>query len=334
MRPGRCSTRLRGRRAMPGYPTPGSTPRAFRSPSHTGPSEDSWRDAGRADPGVRAARVTYVPNGVPGFKVQMGNIGQHYYDWRYRDAGKPQVTPVPNATAVPTATRPAQIPTATTVSDPNADCSGIPAQQNMVVTPECGPGGTAFSFSGSGFQPGETVSIYVTLPDQAVLEAPFQRDADGNGRVIGIGLNSDRTFPPGIWGITMEGLTTHNKAIGRFKITSPGPTPTRAPAGTCNAPPSVNGEVTPNSGRQGDTLEITIRGFQPGESATYWFTRPDNQVLYGAAPLPGSLNRDGTIGPLPYEIDADDAQHPGVWALTVRGDSSGHQAIIYYCITP
>src|SRR4051794_1483310 len=33
--------------------------------------------------------VTYVPNGVPGFKVQMGNIGQHYYDWRYKDAGLP-----------------------------------------------------------------------------------------------------------------------------------------------------------------------------------------------------------------------------------------------------
>ena len=30
----------------------------------------------------------------------MGNIGQHYYDWRYNDAGKPKPTP----TAVPTDT--------------------------------------------------------------------------------------------------------------------------------------------------------------------------------------------------------------------------------------
>ena len=33
--------------------------------------------------------LTYVPSAPEGFKVQMGNIGQHSYDWRYKDAGKP-----------------------------------------------------------------------------------------------------------------------------------------------------------------------------------------------------------------------------------------------------
>ena len=33
--------------------------------------------------------LTYVPSAPDGFKVEMGNIGQHYYDWRYKDAGKP-----------------------------------------------------------------------------------------------------------------------------------------------------------------------------------------------------------------------------------------------------
>ncbi len=31
--------------------------------------------------------LTYVPSAPQGFKVQMGNIGQHYYDWRYNNAG-------------------------------------------------------------------------------------------------------------------------------------------------------------------------------------------------------------------------------------------------------
>ena len=31
--------------------------------------------------------LTYVPSAPEGFKVQMGNIGLHYYDWRYRGAG-------------------------------------------------------------------------------------------------------------------------------------------------------------------------------------------------------------------------------------------------------
>ncbi|MEO8288162.1 MAG: hypothetical protein ABI670_17175 [Chloroflexota bacterium] len=34
--------------------------------------------------------LTYVPTAPDGFKVQMGNIGQHYYAWRYSEAGKPQ----------------------------------------------------------------------------------------------------------------------------------------------------------------------------------------------------------------------------------------------------
>jgi DMSO/TMAO reductase YedYZ molybdopterin-dependent catalytic subunit len=32
--------------------------------------------------------LTYVPSAPEGFQVQMGNIGQHYYDWRYKGAGK------------------------------------------------------------------------------------------------------------------------------------------------------------------------------------------------------------------------------------------------------
>ncbi|MDQ3928040.1 MAG: hypothetical protein M3328_02710, partial [Chloroflexota bacterium] len=39
--------------------------------------------------------LTYVPTAPQGFKVQMGNIGQHYYSWRYQDAGKPQVPATP-----------------------------------------------------------------------------------------------------------------------------------------------------------------------------------------------------------------------------------------------
>jgi DMSO/TMAO reductase YedYZ molybdopterin-dependent catalytic subunit len=37
--------------------------------------------------------LTYVPSFPQEFQVQMGNIGLHYYDWRYRDAGKPASTP-------------------------------------------------------------------------------------------------------------------------------------------------------------------------------------------------------------------------------------------------
>jgi hypothetical protein len=52
--------------------------------------------------------LTFVPHFQVGYKVQMGNIGMHYYDWRYLNAGPPQTTPGP---ATPTAA--ALPPTAT-----------------------------------------------------------------------------------------------------------------------------------------------------------------------------------------------------------------------------
>ncbi|MDQ3704911.1 MAG: hypothetical protein M3437_06770 [Chloroflexota bacterium] len=45
--------------------------------------------------------LTYVPSAPEGFKVQMGNIGQHYYDWRYKDAGRPRPIACKDAPAVP-----------------------------------------------------------------------------------------------------------------------------------------------------------------------------------------------------------------------------------------
>jgi len=49
--------------------------------------------------------LTYVPTNPTGFQVEMGNIGQHYYDWRYNGAGKPR--PQPTAPPTPTAAPPA-----------------------------------------------------------------------------------------------------------------------------------------------------------------------------------------------------------------------------------
>jgi hypothetical protein len=39
--------------------------------------------------------VTYVPTNPPGFQVEMANIGQHYYQWRYGPGGLPPVAAVP-----------------------------------------------------------------------------------------------------------------------------------------------------------------------------------------------------------------------------------------------
>jgi hypothetical protein len=69
--------------------------------------------------------LTYTPSNSPGFQVEMGNIGQHYYNWRYRFAGQPGAgtgtpfnTPVPGSpTVIPTPVGGTPRPTGTSVID-------------------------------------------------------------------------------------------------------------------------------------------------------------------------------------------------------------------------
>jgi Tol biopolymer transport system component len=63
--------------------------------------------------------LTYNPLNNPEFQVEMGNIGQHYYDWRYKNVGKPTSTPTPKETAsTPVATSTARPATATVIATP------------------------------------------------------------------------------------------------------------------------------------------------------------------------------------------------------------------------
>jgi hypothetical protein len=65
--------------------------------------------------------LTFVPTNQPGFQVEMANIGQHYFDWRYRNFG---ICPgVPVGTPTP----PVPAPTGTVVSGtgtPQATATG------------------------------------------------------------------------------------------------------------------------------------------------------------------------------------------------------------------
>ena len=80
--------------------------------------------------------LTYIPayNGSP-FNVQMGNVGQHYYNWRYKGQGCAGAPPPAPSTPLPGATPPAATPTA-----PAAACDqGVPAATSATITPRCGP---------------------------------------------------------------------------------------------------------------------------------------------------------------------------------------------------
>jgi len=73
--------------------------------------------------------LTYVPTNPTGFQVEMANIGQHYFDWRYRNGGfcpnepaRTATPPVPAGTTTPVAT--GTVVTGTAVATTSAVATG------------------------------------------------------------------------------------------------------------------------------------------------------------------------------------------------------------------
>jgi hypothetical protein len=77
-------------------------------------------------------------------------------------------------------------------------------------------------------------------------------------------------------------------------------------------------------------------GFTVGEDVSFWFTSPNGVVVGTAEPIPGGVNPDGSVGPLPWRI----GEFPvlpalfgeGRWALTFQGASSNNTSVIYFCV--
>jgi len=71
--------------------------------------------------------LTYVPTNPAGFQVEMANIGQHYFDWRYRNGGfcpnEPVSTPTPPVPAG--TTTPVTTGTAVATTPPGATSTPV-----------------------------------------------------------------------------------------------------------------------------------------------------------------------------------------------------------------
>jgi hypothetical protein len=90
--------------------------------------------------------LTYVPTNPQGFQVEMANIGQHYFDWRYRNAGAcpgdvigtptPPV-PAPTSQVTPQVTTTAVVTGTVTVGPTATVCDGCPTPTatNTIIVP-------------------------------------------------------------------------------------------------------------------------------------------------------------------------------------------------------
>lgn len=136
--------------------------------------------------------LTYTPSNPGGWQVEMGNAGLHYYRWRYETPAAPPAI--------------------------------LPDNIDATVDPRSGPAGTEFNISLYGFQPGEEVSIWLTLPDQSVEDAPETGVANENGEVefLGSTVITLYTFPgvpTGIWALTGYGNSSGHTSVAYFEVT-------------------------------------------------------------------------------------------------------------------
>jgi|GEM_PF-2967009 len=137
--------------------------------------------------------LTYSPNNPDGWKVEMGNVGRTYYDWRYNQVGA-QPTPVPataTVTPIPTATSTAT-PKASIALDPtegngtNITASGkhFPAHAAVTISVEKASAGYSKSINTVAAKSDGTFSVEIDLPADAMRLGDVVISASANAGAV------------------------------------------------------------------------------------------------------------------------------------------------------
>jgi len=121
--------------------------------------------------------VTYVPSLPAAYQVQMGNIGQNYYDWRYNNVGVPPASPTPGATP--------GSPPPPTPGGPGVPIGGSPLPLTLTIAkPEIGHGEDQTLTVKT--EPQAHVSIICTDQNGNRFNNPCYRDGHGSADVNGM----------------------------------------------------------------------------------------------------------------------------------------------------
>lgn len=194
--------------------------------------------------------------------------------------------------------------------------------------------GASVTFSGTGFDPNESLTVWETGPDATVT--PLNGiQTDGSGA-----FTITLSFPTtGQWQVTAHSINSGKEVVGRYAVgstTTTTPTATTTPTTTAPVSSPVasvpTGPVT-NAGNTSTTnppqvtlgaaVTFTGSGFNAGEPIALWDTAPDATV----APLE-SVQSDGT-GTFTASVTFPSA---GVWQVTAHGRDSAKEIIGRYSV--
>jgi hypothetical protein len=211
-----------------------------------------------------------------------------------------------------------------------------PGPTTVRIDPPSGRAGTTFKVIGDGFERGERVSLWLTVPGGSVRPIDAKPEADNNGSITGsnIQITTDTGFRDGTWYVTARGTKSGRQGIGTFRLSgqAPGPAP-QTPEnrlGTIlhdDLRPRGNGEIVPLAAPPGFQFTFSARGFDRDEKVGVWFTRPNRKTQEVEGKY---IRRDGPNVTVSVRTGGFEE---GVWTITAQGARTGRAVTAPFKIT-
>lgn len=172
------------------------------------------------------------------------------------------------------------------------------------------------ALSGAGFAAGETVALWLTLPNGAAIGLGRQ-PASTDGR-LGGELFMPGALPVGDYRITAQGLASRHTAIGTFRLLY----------GNGLNVPGARLAASIGRAKQRMAIKIVLSGMAADEGVAFWLTLPDGSVQPW-----GELRADGE-GRLEARISLSEALPAGTYYLSVRGNASHRASFAALALEP
>lgn len=243
--------------------------------------------------------LTYTPDNDPAFRVEMGNVGRHYFSWRYNtkydapggggDAGGGNPAPT--------------------------GCNAIPASKGGAYPfLQCGPAGMVIN-AVAPMGASESVIIKVTFPDGSSGSATRTSQPDGNVLIAVATMPAEQ----GVLKVEFTGQTSNKKAETYVRLTAPVDKPTLI--------------VFPNPGRLDQDITVVAVGFSPSTNFITGARAPDpNSPTLQTGVVKTSPGGGFTTRLIPRNIfTGDNAKflQPGDWVIVgIGADGKEASAIV------
>ncbi len=241
--------------------------------------------------------LTFTPSNPEQYRVEMGNVGRHYFTWRYSGKYNLPVSP-------PTSTTPVTNPVV-------ASCKALPPATNraFAFTP-CGAVGMQIIVGMNGLTAGEKVTVTpVTSAGDTRPALTSTADSAGSAQAK---LDTLLTDPAGLWSFRIKGLTSGKEGVAYVYL---GPAVSR---------PTLF--VFPEKGDINTLFALVVVGFQPNEFITPNLTTRDN---FSANANNIQVNSAGGVT-ISFQLSRDvpiDYGKPGTYKILFSAEKDGNRYV-------